>query len=395
MIRRFGGANVVMSATAAEAYDRPPYRVPTVPARLSGPGAGALDVVLPWRLARRIYGPFRMFRFSLGDAVGPAGPGGGPLGAYGQPVVSTLARQAADPLVERLLLPRALLGLGVLAFTVGLFTGDGLLEPVEQGFTDALLMLGTGPVALLLACGPLVGLARAGTRVTVLRLCVRPLLTALITAVFCGLFVYWASHGYDYEPDSATWLLLSVVFVPWLTVFFGCVLFLVHRNAFGAGGHPLVRPLASVPLVWLTAIAHSVLVDFAQAYPGSRPLPSYWVALFAGPVGVTVTAVVEVVLLRRRHGVGFRGPLPDWRPPPPRVAPVPGSLVEHLRADVARGADVHWPHCTDRNGVVWATTPAMHSREQVMWPYVPTFTDRLRPTLRSEVERTAGPLRPR
>ncbi|MGW2644254.1 hypothetical protein ACWC2T_04885 [Streptomyces sp. NPDC001393] len=53
-------------------------------------------------------------------------------------------RAAADPLIQRLLLPRTLLCLGVLAFVVGLFTGDGLPEPVEQGFTDVLLMLGTG-----------------------------------------------------------------------------------------------------------------------------------------------------------------------------------------------------------------------------------------------------------
>lgn len=382
------------TATTTDAYDRPPYRVPSPPTRLSGPAAWALDVLLPWRLARRIYGPFRMFRFTAADAVGLAGPSGVSFGAYGQPA-STLAAQAADPLIERLLLPRALLGLGILAFIIGLFTGGDLFAPVEQGATDAVLMLGTGPVALLLACGPLVALARPGTRGTVLRLCVRPLLTALITAAFCGLFVLWAIHGYDYEPDDTTWLILAIIFGPWLTVFFGSVLFLIHRNAFGTGGHPLVRPLASVPLVWLTAIAHSVLVDFVQAYPGSRPLPSYWVALFAGPVGVTITAVVEVVLLRRRHGVGFRGPLPHWRPPTTQVAPIPHSLLEHLSADMARGAAAHWPHSTDRNGVIWATTPALHSSQQVMWPYVPTFTEQLRPTLRSEVERTAGPLQPR
>ncbi|MER5199372.1 hypothetical protein ACWD3J_40165 [Streptomyces sp. NPDC002755] len=374
---------------AADAYDRPPYRVPPAPARPSGPGARAVvDVLLPWRLARRIYGPFAMFRFSAADAVG--------LGGFGQPpVAAALVEPAADPLIERLLLPRALLGLGILVFAIGLFTDGDLFGPLEQGFTDAVLMLATGPVALLLACVPLVALARPGTRGTVARLCARPLLTALITTLFCGLFVLWAIHGYDYEPDSAAWLLLLVVLGPWLTVFFGSVLFLVHRNAFGVGGHPLVRPLASVPLVWLTALAHYVLVDTVEALPGAHPTSAYWSALFAGPAGVTVTAVVEVVLLRRRHGVGFRGPLPDRRPPPPRVGEVPAALVEQLRADVARGAAVHWPHWTDRDGVVWAATPATHTGAQVMWPYVPAFTARHRPTPRPEVERTAGPLRPR
>jgi hypothetical protein len=34
-------------STAADAYDRPPYRVPTRPALLPGPAAWALDVLLP------------------------------------------------------------------------------------------------------------------------------------------------------------------------------------------------------------------------------------------------------------------------------------------------------------------------------------------------------------
>lgn len=123
MIRRLGGANDVMSV-AADAYDRPPDRTPDAPARTSGPGAWALDLLLPWRLASRLCGPFRTFRFSASDAVGLAAPG--------NPVASTLAEQAADPLIERLLLPRALLGLGLLflLFLVfRLFTGGGVPNP--------------------------------------------------------------------------------------------------------------------------------------------------------------------------------------------------------------------------------------------------------------------------
>ncbi|MEV6179622.1 hypothetical protein ACIHAR_35515 [Streptomyces sp. NPDC052016] len=364
-----------MSA-AADAYDRPPYRTPHAPARASGPGAWALDVLLPWRLARRVYGPFHTVRFSASDAVGPVG-------------------QLADPLIERLLLPRALLGLGVLFLIVRLFTGGGFAEPLGEAFSDSVLMLATGPVALLLACAPLVALARPGTRGTVARLCLRPLLTALLTAAFCGLFVAWALHGYDYEPDQAAWLVLVVLFGPWLTVFFGSVLYLIHRNAFSTGGHPLVRPLASVPLVWLTAIAHAVLIDAVEAYPGSHPTPSYYVALFAGPVAVTGTAVAEIALLRRRHGVGFRGPLPDWLPPQPHLSEIPAPLVERLRTDVARGLSHHWPCYVDRTGVVWAATPAVHTGQRVMWPYVPAFTERTRPAVWAEVEAAAGPLRPR
>ena len=375
-------------STAADAYDRPPYRVPTRPALLPGPAAWALDVLLPWRLARRIYGPFHAFRFSASDVVGLTPSAG--------PVVSTLAEQAADPLIERLLLPRALLGLGIVVFVVGLFTGDGFLDAFEQGFSTSLLMLGTGPVALLLACAPLIALARPGTRWTVARLCTRPLLTALITTAFCALSLWWAAHANAFNHLSVRGLVLAVVLGPWLTVFFGSVLYLVHRNSFGVGGHPLVRPLASVPLVWLTAVAHYVLIDTVEAYPGAHPTSSYWVALFTGPVGVTVTAVIEVVLLRRRHGVGFRGPLPDWRPPPPPpLSPIPPALVARLTSDVAHGTAYHWPQWTDRNGVTWAATPAVHAGHQVMWPYVHTFTDTVRPALRPDVERLAGPLRPR
>jgi hypothetical protein len=219
------------------------------------------------------------------------------------------------------------------------------------------------------------------------------LVTALITAAFCGLFLYWASHGYDYSPQSGAALLLLLVFGPWLTVFFGSVLYLIHRNAFSVGGHPLVRPLTSVPLVWLTAVAHSLLIDFVVS-PTDDPPPAYFVALFAGPVGVTVTAVIEVVLLRRRHGVGFRGPLPHWTPPAPRTTALPDDLVARLRADVARGNAYGWPCFTDRNGVLWAATPATWDRQPVMWPYVPTFTQETRPMPRTDVEAVAGPLRP-
>ncbi|MFF3502303.1 hypothetical protein [Streptomyces sp. NPDC003247] len=375
-------------STTADGYDRPPYRTPpAAPALVPGPVAWVLDVLLPWRLARRIYGPFHAFRFDAAAAIGLAAPG--------QPVVTTLAGQAADPLIERLLLPRALLGLGVLFFVIHLFTGGGFFDSVEQAMTDSILMLATGPVALLVACVPLIALARPGARATVARLCLRPLLTASITAGFCALFVVWMLNGYDYEPEQMAWYVLLLVFLPWLMVFFGSVLYLIHRNSFSVGGHPLVRPLAAVPLVWLTAIAHSALVDSVEAYPGSHPTPSYYVALFTGPVGVTVTAVVEIVLLRRRHGVGFRGPLPHWRPPPPPPPTLPPALVERLRTDVNLGHAQFWQRYTDRNGVVWGASPLFHDGHPVLWPFVFTFTAEARPATLPEARRMAGPLRPR
>ncbi|MER6355180.1 hypothetical protein ABT186_26025 [Streptomyces sp. NPDC001634] len=377
---------------ATDVYDRPPYRV-TSPPRPSRPGAWVLDVFLPWRLARRIYGPFRIFRFSAADAIGLAGPGA-LFGRYGEPVAAAVAEQVADPVIERLLLPRALLGLGAIVFVIRLLTGAGGNDLLEETFGDSLVMLGTGPVSLLLACVPLVVLARRGNRWTVTRMVTRPLVTGVITAAFCALFLYWASHGgANYQQRSITELLLSLVFGPWLVVFFGSALYLIHRNAFSVGGHPLVRPLTSVPLVWLTAAGHAVLVD--HAFYDFRPTSGYLVALVAGPAGVTLTSVLEVVLLRRRHGVGFRGPLLGWEPPPRRTTTVPGDIVERLQADMARGHAYAWPHFSDRNGVVWAATPAVWARQTVMWPYVHLFSEQTRPMLRSDVEATAGPLTPR
>ena len=386
------GGNDILSA--ADLYDRAPYRAVSRP-QAGEPGAWVLDFLLPWRLARRIYGPFRILRFTAADAVGLAAPGVLP-GSYGQSVVAAVAEQGVDPVIERLLLPRALLGLGLLMVVIRLVTGTGVNDLFEEAFGDSLLMLGTGPVSLLLACALLIALARAGTRRTVVHLVIRPMLTAVITAAFCGLFIYWASHGgANYNPRSITALLLSLIFGPWLTVFFGSVLYLIHRNAFNVGGHPLVRPLTCVPLVWLTAVGHALLVDLVYSYPAADPPPAYFVALFAGPVGVTVTAVIEVILLRRRQGVGFRGPLRGWTPPRPRIALIPGDLVERVRADIARGYAYTWPHVTDRNGVVWATTPAIWAHQAVMWPYVLSFTEETRPMLRSDLEAIAGPLTPR
>ncbi|OIJ99814.1 hypothetical protein [Streptomyces monashensis] len=150
-----------------------------------------------------------------------------------------------------------------------------------------------------------------------------------------------------------------------------------------------------MPLVWLTAVGHALLVDLVYTYPSADLPPAYFVALFAGPVGVTVTAVIEVCRLRRRHGVGFRGRLPRWTPPLPRATLIPGDLVERLGADVARGYAHAWSHLTDRNGVLWAVTPAMWAGRAVMWPYVRSFSQQTRPMLRSDLEAVAGPLTPR
>jgi hypothetical protein len=371
--------NLTMTA-AADAYDRPPYRAPS-PARPGGPGAWVLEILLPWRLARRIYGPFSMPRFA-GSVMALAG-----LGPYATPVATL-----ADPVIERLLLPRALLGLGVVVAGVGLLTGadaPGLLDVV----LGDLLILATAPLALPLACVPLVVLARHGTRWRVTQLVARPLATGLITATVCALLVAGTGGRAEHLLGSVFWEFASLAFTPWVVTFFACSLYLMHRNAFSVGGHPLVRPLASIPLAWLTALGHAFFYD--SAWYTYRPTHGYLLALSAGPFAVTVISVIEVVLLRRRHGVGFRGPLPGWEPPPWRMTPLPGDLVGRLWADVARGHGYTWRQFTDRNGVVWAATPFTWADQTVMWPCVHQFTDETRPMIRSDVETTAGPLTPR
>jgi len=79
--------------------------------------------------------------------------------------------------------------------------------------------------------------------------------------------------------------------------------------------------------------------------PAADPPPAYFVALSAGPVGVTVTAVIEVVLLRRRqlHTLGE----PGYRPAQEHRADDVGR-GDHAEQKVAEG-----PH----RGVPWFPAP--------------------------------------
>ncbi|MFE6866378.1 hypothetical protein ACFVFS_07460 [Kitasatospora sp. NPDC057692] len=278
-------------AELAAAYDRPPYRTPSPPPRERH--EVVLDVLLPWRLAGRVYGPYRMMRLTASGVTAVVGAEF--LGPAVQPIATRAAAETLDPVVERLLTLRALLGLGIVLYLVRAVTGtwttgDLLTELIG---VDSVVMLLTGPIALVLGCVPLLLLAYPGTRRRVGRLIVRPLLVGLFTAV-----VFVVMMRSAFFP-------LAGLLMLWLAPFNLCVLYLVHRNSFAVRAHPLVRPLVAVPLVWLTALGHVLFVDTKGASTHGPAL----VALLAGPIGVTVTAVVEIVLLRRRHRVGFRGPL--------------------------------------------------------------------------------------
>ncbi|MFE9422702.1 hypothetical protein ACFYNO_07055 [Kitasatospora sp. NPDC006697] len=281
----------------ADGYDRPPYLQPPVPRREAG--EWVLDVVLPWRLASRVYGPFRMMRMSASGVVSVAG--GQLLNPVAQPVVTLLAAQTIDPLVERLLWTRVLFGLGAVLLVVRLVSGASAEQLFEDSFADSIVMLLSGPVALLLACLPLVLLARHGTRRRVARLVARPLLTALLTLGM--LVVMMKSDANAYIGNSVGLQLLAVT---WLPAFTLPSVYLIHRNSFAVRAHPLVRPLVAVLLVWLTLLGHVTLLGKQGATHGAAA----WAALLVGPAGVTVTAVIELVRLRRRDRVGFRGPLP-------------------------------------------------------------------------------------
>ncbi|MGW2254228.1 hypothetical protein ACWCXH_29155 [Kitasatospora sp. NPDC001660] len=292
----------------ADGYDRPPYWQPPAPRR--EPREWVLDLLLPWRLASRVYGPYRMLRMSASGVAAVAGAE--LLDPVLQPVVTQLVARTLDPLVERLMWARALFGLGVILFVVRLANGASADELFQDAFGDSIVMLLSGPVALLLACVPLVLLARTGTRRRVGRLVARPLFTGVVTfAVFLAMM---KSDPNAYVGNTVGLHLLLVI---WLPAFTLPTVYLIHRNSFAVRGHPLVRPLVAVLLVWLTLIGHVTLVDTKGATTsGAAAL----VGLLVGPVGVTVTALIELVRLRRRHRVGFRGPLPPLPPREPHGA---------------------------------------------------------------------------
>ncbi|MER5639035.1 hypothetical protein ABT095_18970 [Kitasatospora sp. NPDC002227] len=293
----------------AAAYALPPYRRVAAPV-VRTPRQVVLDVVLPWRLARVVYGPYRSMRVSASGVTETVGAG--LFDPYARPIVTEVVAETVDPVVERLLTPRALLGLGILLHLVRLVTGTWASKDLLGAVfgEDGIVMMLTGPIALVLGCVPLIALAYPGTRGLVARSVARPLLVGLITvAVFIGMV-----EAADQSSELAA--TLAGVVMLWFGPFYLCVIYLVHRNNFAVRAHPLARPLVAVPLVWLTLLGHVTLVDTKAPGPHGAEL----VALLAGPVGVTVTAVIEVVRLRTRHGVGFRGPLGAGRgavPPGP------------------------------------------------------------------------------
>ncbi|WP_158702038.1 hypothetical protein [Kitasatospora sp. MMS16-BH015] len=288
-------------AELVAAYGRVPYRMPDPPVVERTQRQRVLDVVLPWRLARTVYGPYRSMRLSASGVAGTVG--GQVFDPYVGPVVTEVVAEAVDPWVERLLTPRALLGMGLLLHLVRLVTGtwakDDFLNAVLG--EDSIVMLATGPISLVLGCVPLVALAYPGTRRLVARSVARPLLVGLLTVlVFAGMV----------ESAHRSSVLAALAAI-WFGPFYLCVIYLVHRNNFAVRAHPLARPLTAVPLVWLTVLGHVWLVDTEGTSTHGPAL----VGLLAGPVGVTATAVIEVVRLRRRHRVGFRGPLGHSAPP--------------------------------------------------------------------------------
>ncbi|WP_037577602.1 hypothetical protein [Phaeacidiphilus oryzae] len=315
-------------------YDRPPYRVEAVE-RTSRFGKDLtprqraafrwlVELVFPWLLARRFYGPYRMLRLTPSALVAASGP---LIGPYAGPVAGSVAEEAFDPLIERLMLPRALLGLGVVLLIVRLSTGTSMNDLFTEVFGDSIVVLFTGPLALLLASAAVVGLARHGARLRVSRMVLRPLLVALLTAGIAALVMAMERQN-GHVPDlgvhnrvlGALGFLVMLGLMFWIFAFTLPAMYLMHRNSFAVRAHPLVRPLTSVLLVWLTALGHAELIDGPVETPHTA---AWWIGLVAGPIGVTLTAVVELVLLRLRLRVGFRGPLPPRAKGAPRAKGFP------------------------------------------------------------------------
>lgn len=286
-------------------------------------------VLLPWLLAKRIYGPYRLIRLTAGDIVQPIT--GTVLHPAAAPLAGTAMERVLDPLIERLLTPRALLSLGAVVVLIQIIVGTDLNEVFQTLFGDVILALILGPLGLVLVAAALVALALPGTRWTVTKLVVRPVATAVATvSLFAALVTVngygpvhdflvsagWGSSSYATGlgslplPVAILVVLTGMALGFWFFTFAVCAMFLIHRNSFNINGHPLMRPLAGTAVAWLVAAGQLLLLP-----PPIDLDPAVWHSgVLAGPLGVTATAVMEVVRLRTRQGVGFRGPVPGDEP---------------------------------------------------------------------------------
>lgn len=278
-------------------------------------------VLSPFTAARWVYGPYGFESVLLQVGLGRGIPGG----------------EAFDVVLERILTARALLAVGAFAFLVQLtlVTKDGLAwfaDWLLEALADGVRVMLLAPVPILLIIVILVAIARPGHRLESTRAALRPIVVGMLSlALSVALLRLWpplAESGVlerirDGQPVSAPVIgavppLLEVamlIALCWICMFVLAGAYLVHRNGLAAGREmPLLPPLAAITLVWLLPIA--------KAWVGALDVHvTEWqeaAGTLGAPLAVTLLAALEIVRLRRRHAIGFRGsiaPRSVERPP--------------------------------------------------------------------------------
>lgn len=289
------------------------------------------------RTARRIYGPYRLneVTFQLGvDTV--------PQNARIEELEDlSAAGGTIDVVLGRILTARCLVAVGALALAVELtlvaqwrweWLGEWAYSTTEKGFQLMLI----APFAVFVAVLGLVLAARPGLRRGMLRSAVWPVVVAAGTLLFVGALISlasalqrrqdpfsWFSRLIDQAGDGSGELLmlplvivgslLAMLGLTWFITFLGAAVYLVQRNGMSRDRSlPLLPPIVAVLVAWAYCVVTGALDLEPEHLSGWRAALSR----YGPPVAITILAVFETLRLRRKHGVGFRGPLvqpPEFR----------------------------------------------------------------------------------
>jgi hypothetical protein len=261
----------------------------------NGRGLQLRDFLLPWRLARVIYGPYGASELAAKLRQGEFG-----VEAPVQLADELAVRIGLDPLLRVLVPVRAWVGLGVVVLAVKVLSEPDPLDRAWDAMLHGAITMVLGPYGVLLGIAALLVVVRRQRR-----LLVRPALIAGVTVlVSVGVFglqlpgirqyVERFLAGPREVAGSAAWGLLGLVGAPWLFVFGFCAVYLMHRNGFSTHSHPYLRPIVSA---WLAAAVAAV--ELATAGRAGVPDTGFVAATLAGPVAAIGLGVVEVLRLNR------------------------------------------------------------------------------------------------
>lgn len=285
------------------------------------------------RTAKRIYGPYQLNEvpFQLGLDVVPQSARAEELEDL------SAAGGTIDAVLGRILTARSLVAVGALTLAIELtfiiewqwgWLGEWVYSTAVKGF----YLMVIAPPAVFLAVLGLVLAARPGLRTAALRSGLRPVGVAGFTLLFVGSLTWLASailrvrdatealdRFFDELADTPFVVLIPVVaFVLamgmfWGVTFLAAALYLVQRNAMSRDRSlPLLPPIVAVLVAWAYCAVTGALGLEPEHLSGWRAALSR----FGPPVAITILAAFEVLRLRRKHGVGFRGPVAVVRAKP-------------------------------------------------------------------------------